>query len=121
MELSARNQIRGRVTSVTLGTVMAEIAIEIGAGQTIVSTISLASVERMKIRVGRRRDRDHQGDRSPGREVTDRRGYFFLLVFQVPVSTTFPLYRVSKLPDNASPTLRPVIREEALWPFTSKS
>ncbi len=52
MELSARNQIRGRVTSVTLGTVMAEIAIEIGGGQTIVSTISLASVERMKIRVG---------------------------------------------------------------------
>jgi molybdopterin-binding protein len=52
MELSARNQIGGRVTSVTLGTVMAEIAIEIGGGQTIVSTISLASVERMKIRVG---------------------------------------------------------------------
>ena len=52
MELSARNQIRGRVTSVTLGTVMAEIGIEIGGGQTIVSTISLASVERMKIRVG---------------------------------------------------------------------
>ena len=52
MELSARNQIRGRVTSVTLGTVMAEVSIEIGAGQTIVSTISLASVERMKIRVG---------------------------------------------------------------------
>ena len=52
MELSARNQIRGRVTSVTLGTVMAEVAIEIGGGQTIVSTISLASVDRMKIRVG---------------------------------------------------------------------
>ena len=81
MELSARNQIRGRVTSVTLGTVMAEIAIEIGAGQTIVSTISLASVERMKIRVGRRRDRDHQGDRGPrsgSRERGSRRGYFFL-------------------------------------------
>ncbi len=52
MELSARNQIRGRVTSVTLGTVMAEVSIEIEGGQTIVSTISLASVERMKIRVG---------------------------------------------------------------------
>ena len=52
MELSARNQIRGRVTAVTLGTVMAEVSIEIGGGQTIISTISLASVERMKIRVG---------------------------------------------------------------------
>ena len=52
MELSARNQIRGRVSAVTLGTVMAEVAIEIEGGQTIVSTISLVSVERMKIRVG---------------------------------------------------------------------
>jgi molybdopterin-binding protein len=52
MELSARNQIKGRVTAVILGTVMAEVAIEIGAGQTIISTISLASVERMKLRVG---------------------------------------------------------------------
>lgn len=52
MELSARNQIRGKVTSVKLGTVMAEVSIDIGSGQTIVSTISLASVERMKIREG---------------------------------------------------------------------
>jgi len=52
MELSARNQLQGRVTSVKRGTVVAEVAIEVGGGQTIVSTISLASVDRMKLREG---------------------------------------------------------------------
>ena len=52
MELSARNQIQGKVTSVKLGAVMGEVSIDIGHGQTIVSTISLASIKRMKIRKG---------------------------------------------------------------------
>jgi molybdopterin-binding protein len=52
MELSARNQLRGRVTAVTRGTVMAEVSIEIGGGQTIVSTISVASVDRLKLKAG---------------------------------------------------------------------
>lgn len=52
MELSARNQLRGKITAVTRGTVMAEISIEIGGGQTIVSTISLASVDRLKLQAG---------------------------------------------------------------------
>jgi molybdopterin-binding protein len=52
MELSARNQFRGRVTSVKRGTVMAEVSIEIEGGQTVVSTISAASVDRMKIAEG---------------------------------------------------------------------
>jgi molybdate transport system regulatory protein len=52
MELSARNQLRGKITSVKRGTVMAEVAIQIEGGQTIVSTISLASVDRMRLEVG---------------------------------------------------------------------
>src|SRR4029079_2288791 len=48
-------------------------------------------------------------------------GYFFRLVFQVPVSTTLPLYNVSKLPENVWPVFVPVIREEALWPLAAKS
>ncbi len=52
MELSARNQLKGKITSVKRGTVVAEVAIEVGGGQTIVSTISLASVDRMKLKEG---------------------------------------------------------------------
>ena len=52
MELSARNQLRGKVISVKRGTVMAEVAIQIEGGQTIVSTISLASVDRLRLEVG---------------------------------------------------------------------
>ena len=50
MELSARNQLRGEITAVKRGTVMAEVSILIEGGQTIVSTISLASVDRMKLK-----------------------------------------------------------------------
>jgi molybdate transport system regulatory protein len=42
MELSARNQLRGKIAPVKHGTVMAEVSIQIEGGQTIVSTISLA-------------------------------------------------------------------------------
>jgi len=52
MELSARNQLRGKVTSVKRGTVVAEVAIQIEGGQTIISTISLASVDRLKLKEG---------------------------------------------------------------------
>lgn len=52
MELSARNQLRGKIVSVTRGAVMAEISIEIGGGQTIVSEISLGSVDRLKLQPG---------------------------------------------------------------------
>ncbi|HTR01793.1 MAG TPA: TOBE domain-containing protein [Thermoanaerobaculia bacterium] len=52
MELSARNQLKGKIVSVKRGTVVAEVSIEVGGGQTIVSTISLASVDRMKLKEG---------------------------------------------------------------------
>jgi len=52
MELSARNQPGGKITSVKCGTVVAEVSIRIDGGQTVVSTISLASVDRMKLNEG---------------------------------------------------------------------
>ncbi len=51
MELSARNQIWGRVTSVKTGTIMAEVEVEIG-GHPIVAAVTKASVERLGIQEG---------------------------------------------------------------------
>jgi len=51
MELSARNQLRGRITAITLGDVMAEVQVEIGA-QPLVSVITRASAQRLGLQVG---------------------------------------------------------------------
>lgn len=51
MEVSARNQLRGTVKSVTLGAVMAEVVVDVG-GQEVVAAITRSSVERMGIKVG---------------------------------------------------------------------
>ncbi len=51
VEISARNQIRGKVTGMSLGGVMAEIRIQIG-NQELVSVITRSSVDRLGIRVG---------------------------------------------------------------------
>jgi molybdopterin-binding protein len=51
MELSARNQLKGKVKTVKLGSVMAEVIIEV-AGQEMVSEISKASAERLKLAAG---------------------------------------------------------------------
>ncbi len=53
MELSARNQLTGTVTNVKLGTIMSEVAVDVG-GQEIVSVITRGSVERMSIQPGDR-------------------------------------------------------------------
>lgn len=52
MELSARNQLQGTVTNITLGAVMADVSVDIGNRQTVVSAITLASVERLGLKVG---------------------------------------------------------------------
>ncbi len=52
MELSARNQLPGTVTSISLGGVMAEVAIDIGNGLTVVSAITRGSVEAMGLKEG---------------------------------------------------------------------
>src|SRR5262249_1976471 len=49
--ISARNQLRGRVTALSFGGVMAEVRIQVG-GQDLVSVITRASAERLGIKVG---------------------------------------------------------------------
>ncbi|HZS92311.1 MAG TPA: TOBE domain-containing protein [Chloroflexota bacterium] len=51
MEISARNQLQGTVKSVTLGTVMAEVVVDVGA-QEIVSAITRGSAEHLNLRTG---------------------------------------------------------------------
>ena len=51
VEISARNQLRGRVTAIALGGVMAEVRIRMG-DQELVSVITRTSAERMRLAVG---------------------------------------------------------------------
>jgi len=51
MEISARNQLKGKVKQVTAGAVMSEVVVDIG-GQEVVSMISKASVERLGLKPG---------------------------------------------------------------------
>lgn len=50
-QLSGRNQIRGRITAISVDGVMAEVRIDFG-GRELVSIITRASVERLGLRVG---------------------------------------------------------------------
>jgi molybdate transport system regulatory protein len=52
MALSARNQFPGKVKSIKLGGVMAEVVIDIGGGHEIVSLISVSSAKRLKLKKG---------------------------------------------------------------------
>lgn len=52
MELSARNQIKGTITHVEIGVVTAEITVDIGNGNEIVSVITKGSAERLGLKVG---------------------------------------------------------------------
>lgn len=51
MEISARNQLIGTVTSVKLGTVMAEVVVDV-RGQEIVAAITRSSAERLGLEQG---------------------------------------------------------------------
>jgi molybdopterin-binding protein len=51
MELSARNQLDAAVTKVTLGTIMAEVVVDLG-GQEVVSAITRGSAERLGLKEG---------------------------------------------------------------------
>ncbi|MGH2677369.1 MAG: TOBE domain-containing protein [Actinomycetota bacterium] len=51
MEISSRNQLAGRVRSVMLGSVMAEIVVDVG-GQEIVAAITRSSAERLGLSEG---------------------------------------------------------------------
>ena len=51
MQLSARNQIKGTVRTVTTGAVMAEVTVDIG-GQEIVAAITRGSAESLGLQAG---------------------------------------------------------------------
>jgi molybdopterin-binding protein len=51
MEISARNQLKGTVTSVELGAIMAEVIVDVG-GQEVVATITRHSAERLNLKQG---------------------------------------------------------------------
>jgi len=53
MALSARNQFPGKITSIKMGAVMAEVIIDIGAGHEIVSLISVSAAKRLKLKKGK--------------------------------------------------------------------
>lgn len=52
MKLSARNQFKGKIVAVEKGTVNGIVKIDIGGGNTISATISLASIEELGLEVG---------------------------------------------------------------------
>jgi molybdopterin-binding protein len=54
MELSARNQLPGTISAVTLGGVMAEVEIDLGHDLTVVAAITRSSAEKMNLAVGDR-------------------------------------------------------------------
>lgn len=51
MEISARNQFKGKVKEVKLGAVMAEVVVDVG-GHEIVAAITGTSAERLGLKVG---------------------------------------------------------------------
>jgi len=53
MKLSARNLLKGKVSKITMGAVNAEVEIELVGGQTIVSIITVNSVKRLGLAVGK--------------------------------------------------------------------
>lgn len=51
MQVSARNQLRGKVKSVKLGNVMAEVVVKVG-GQEVVAAITRQSAETLRLAKG---------------------------------------------------------------------
>ena len=52
MEYSARNQLKGKITSVELGAVMANIKIEVNEPNVITAVITKESAERLGLKEG---------------------------------------------------------------------
>ena len=53
MKISARNQLKGKVVSIETGSVNTIVHIDIGGGNVISSTISIATVKELGLEVGK--------------------------------------------------------------------
>ncbi|HAL18683.1 MAG TPA: molybdenum-pterin-binding protein [Spirochaetaceae bacterium] len=53
MKLSARNQLKGKIVSIDKGAVNGIVKIDIGGGNVISSTISLAAIAELDLKVGK--------------------------------------------------------------------
>jgi molybdopterin-binding protein len=53
VQLSARNQLSGKVVNIVFGNVMAEVVVELGGGEHIVAMITSQSVKSLKLEVGK--------------------------------------------------------------------
>lgn len=53
MKISARNQITGTVTDIKDGVVTAQVTVDIGGGNTIVSSITMDSVKNLGLAPGK--------------------------------------------------------------------
>lgn len=52
MKVSARNQLKGKIVSIDIGTINAIITIDIGGGNMICSTISKSAVNDLNLEIG---------------------------------------------------------------------
>jgi molybdopterin-binding protein len=52
MQISARNQLRGKVTSVTDGAVNGIVTIDIGGGNHVTSSITMEAIKELNLKVG---------------------------------------------------------------------
>lgn len=52
MKLSARNQLKGKVASIKEGSVNGIVVIDIGGGNKISATISMAAIKELDLKVG---------------------------------------------------------------------
>jgi molybdopterin-binding protein len=52
MKLSTRNCIKGKVTAIKEGQVIANVKVDIGGGNTLTSTITVEAVKELGIKVG---------------------------------------------------------------------
>lgn len=53
MKISARNQFKGKILSITEGAVNAIVTIDIGGGNVMSSTISMSAVKDLELTVGK--------------------------------------------------------------------
>ncbi|RJP66269.1 MAG: hypothetical protein C4532_16425 [Candidatus Abyssobacteria bacterium SURF_17] len=53
MKVSARNLLKGKVSKVTMGAVNAEVEVELGDGQKVISIITINSVKKLGLEVGK--------------------------------------------------------------------